>query len=81
MNAKRIVASRQKFKKRLNSSWYTRRDNVIGPIPNDILDLKDSFRRSLSDLQLEVWYYNQLETESEPVEMLIDEGGVDEGGE
>lgn len=81
LNAKRIVASRQKFKKRLNSSWYTRRDNVIGPIPNDILDLKDSFRRSLSDLQLEVWYYNQLETESEPVEMLIDEGGVDEGGE
>ena len=64
----------------LSHLLYVRRDNVIGTIPNDILDLKDSFRRSLSDLRLEVWYYNQLETESEPVEMIIDEGGIDEGG-
>lgn len=70
----RIVKSRKKFVKRLNSSWYTRRDNAISEIPDNLLDLKKEFRKKLSDLPLEVWHFHQLKTESEPVEMIIDEG-------
>ena len=41
---------------------------------SDLLDLKSEFRKKLSDLPLEVWHFHQLSTESEPVEMVIDEG-------
>jgi len=70
----RIVKSRKKFVKRLNSSWYTRRDYAVSEIPDNLLDLKSEFRKKLSDLPLEVWHFHQLSTESEPVEMVIDEG-------
>ena len=63
------------FKDRLNSSWYTRRDNVLVPIEQIINpDLLSNYRKKLNELKLEVWYFPQLESETEPVEMVIDDG-------
>ena len=72
-NAKKIVASRIKFKEKLNQGWQTRRDNVLAPIEN-ILNptIVDSYRKKLSDLNLEIWCMNQLEDEDEPFEMAFD---------
>ena len=72
LNAKKIVASRQKFKKHLNSSWQTRRDNVLGPI-EEVLNPKMITRKKLSDLNMEIWCMNQLEGEDEPFEMLFED--------
>lgn len=58
-----IVRSRQLFVDELNKSWYTRRDNVIANIPKDILDLKENFRKTLNDLNMEIWCMQQLENE------------------
>ena len=70
----KIVASRQKFKKHLNSSWQTRRDNVLNPIEN-ILNptIVDSYRKKLSDLNMEIWCMNQLDDEDEPFEMCFED--------
>ena len=71
----KIVGSRKMFKDRLNSSWYTRRDNVLVPIEQIINpDLLSNYRKKLNELKLEVWYFPQLDGEDEPVEMVIDEG-------
>jgi hypothetical protein len=72
-NAKKIVASRIKFKEKLNQGWQTRRDNVLSPIEN-ILNptIVDSYRKKLSDLNLEIWCMNQLDDEDEPFEMAFD---------
>ena len=72
-NAKKIVASRIKFKEKLNQGWQTRRDNVLAPIEN-ILNptIVDSYRKKLSDLNLEIWCMNQLDDEDEPFEMAFD---------
>jgi hypothetical protein len=72
-NAKKIVASRIKFKEKLNESWQTRRDNVLAPIEN-ILNptIVDSYRKKLTDLNLEIWCMNQLDDEDEPFEMAFD---------
>ena len=71
----KIVGSRKMFKDRLNSSWYTRRDNVLVPIEQIINpDLLSNYRKKLNELKLEVWYFPQLESETEPVEMVIDDG-------
>jgi hypothetical protein len=70
----KIVSSRQKFKKHLNSSWQTRRDNVLNPIEN-ILNptIVDSYRKKLSDLNMEIWCMNQLDDEDEPFEMCFED--------
>jgi hypothetical protein len=70
----KIVASRQKFKKHLNSSWQIRRDNVLNPIEN-ILNptIVDSYRKKLSDLNMEIWCMNQLDDEDEPFEMCFED--------
>ena len=70
----KIVASRQKFKRQLNISWQTRRDNVLKPIEN-ILNptIIDSYRKKLSDLNMEIWCMNQIDDENEPFEMCFED--------
>ena len=70
----KIVASRQKFRKQLNISWQTRRDNVLKPIEN-ILNptIVDGYRKKLSDLNMEIWCMNQLDDEDEPFEMCFED--------
>ena len=72
LNAKKIVASRQKFRKHLNTSWQTRRDNVLEPI-EEVLNPKMIARKKLSDLNMEIWCMNQLEGEDEPFEMMFED--------
>ena len=75
-NAKKIVASRIKFKEALNNSWYTRRDNVLLPVEQIVQPVMlDNYRKKLSDLNLEIWNMNQLDDEDEPFEMSFDERG------
>ncbi len=71
--ADEIVKSRDTFVKELNDTWYTRRDNVLANIPNDILDLKENFRKRLNDFNLEIWCMKQLENE-EVHELVFDTG-------
>jgi len=71
-NSKKIVASRLKFKEALNHAWYTRRDNILSPV-EQILNKDIIPRKTLSDLNLEIWNMNQLEDEDEPIEMVFDE--------
>ena len=66
----KIVASRLKFKDRLNSSWQDRRDNVLTPILG--LFNFEIHVQKLSDLNLEIWNFNQIEDEDEPFEMAFD---------
>mgnify|MGYP001486453033 FL=1 len=73
-NSKKIVASRLKFKEALNHAWYTRRDNILSPV-EQILNKDMVPRKTLSDLNLEIWNMNQLEDEDEPIEMVFDERG------
>tara|TARA_R100000152_G_C6753895_1_gene177647 strand:+ start:163 stop:1341 length:1179 start_codon:yes stop_codon:yes gene_type:complete len=71
--AKKIVASRTKYKKRLNSSWQARRNNALEPIKqvlND--DIVEKLTKKLSDLKLEIWNMHQIEGEDEPFEMAFD---------
>ena len=69
-NPQKIVASRLKFKDRLNSSWTIRRDNVLTPVLG--LFNFDIHVQKLSDLNLEIWNFNQIEDEDEPFEMAFD---------
>lgn len=68
---KKIVASRNKFKKRLNSSWQARRNNVLEPVET-LLQKGIIPRKTLSDLKLEIWNMHQIEGEDEPFEMAFD---------
>lgn len=70
-NAKKIVSSRHKFKSAINRAWYTRRDNVLLPV-EQILMKQMVPRKSLNDLNLEIWNMNQLDDEDEPFEMAFD---------
>ena len=69
-NPQKIVASRLKFKDRLNSSWTIRRDNVLTPVLG--LFNFDIHVQKLSDLNLEIWNFHQIEDEDEPFEMAFD---------
>ena len=69
-NPQKIVASRLKFKDRLNSSWTIRRDNVLTPVVG--LFNFDLHIQKLSDLNLEIWNFHQIEDEDEPFEMAFD---------
>tara|TARA_R100001443_G_C3341486_1_gene174578 strand:- start:131 stop:1306 length:1176 start_codon:yes stop_codon:yes gene_type:complete len=71
--AEDIVLSREIFIEELNKSWYLRRDNIIGEFPNELLDLKDNFRKKLNDFNVEIWCMKQLETE-ELHELMFDKG-------
>lgn len=71
-NAKKIAASRIKFKKELNKSWVVRRDNVLKPL-EEVLNPKMIQRKTLSDLNLEIWSMNQIEDEKTPIEMAFDD--------
>ena len=71
--AEDIVLSREVFVEELNKSWYLRRDNILDEIPDDILDLKENFRKNLNDFNLEIWCMKQLETE-ELHELMFDKG-------
>ena len=72
-NAKKIVASRIKFKEKLNSSWQIRRDNVLEPIKQILNDkILVDYRKKLNDLNLEIWCMNQLDDEDEPFEITYD---------
>ena len=69
-NPRKIVDSRLKFKDRLNSSWTIRRDNVLTPILG--LFNFEIHVQKLSDLNLEIWNFNQIEDEDEPFDMAFD---------
>ncbi len=69
-NPQKIVSSRLKFKDRLNSSWTIRRDNVLTPVLG--LFNFDIHVQKLSDLNLEIWNFHQIEDEDEPFEMAFD---------
>ena len=69
-NPRKIVDSRLKFKDRLNSSWTIRRDNVLTPVLG--LFNFDIHVQKLSDLNLEIWNFHQIEDEDEPFEMAFD---------
>ena len=71
--AEEIVESRNKFVKELNKAWYLKRDNVLARIPDNLLDLKDTFRKKLDDFNLEIWCMQQLETEGVH-EIVFDQG-------
>ena len=71
-NAKKVVASRTKFKKELKKTWVVRRDNVLKPI-EEVLNPKMIQRKSLSDLNLEIWSMHQIEDEDAPIEMAFDD--------
>ena len=73
-NPRKIVDSRLKFKDRLNSSWKARRDNVLTPVLG--LFNFEIHVQKLSDLNLEIWNFNQIEDEDEPFEMAFDKEGV-----
>ena len=73
--AKKIVASRNKYKKRLNSSWQARRDNVLAPLNSSNggpVGENYMICKKLSDLKLEIWNMHQIEGEDEPFEMAFD---------
>lgn len=70
----KIVGSRIKFKKQLNSSWQIRRDNVLFPIESILNpNIVDGYRKKLSDLNMEIWCMNQLDDEYEPFEMCFED--------
>jgi len=66
-----IVKSRNLFKKKLNDTWQTRRDNILNPVKS--LFNFDIYTKKLSDLNMEIWYMHQLEGEDEPMEMAFDD--------
>lgn len=69
-----IVLSREIFVEELNKSWYLRRDNILSEIPENLLDLKENFRKKLNDFNVEIWCMRQLETETLH-ELMFDKGG------
>tara|TARA_B100001996_G_scaffold377606_1_gene360481 strand:- start:4 stop:1128 length:1125 start_codon:yes stop_codon:yes gene_type:complete len=70
-NAQKIMTSRQKFEKRINSSYQLRRDNALQPV-EQILKPDMVPHKSLCDLPLEIWCMDQIEGEEEPYEILFD---------
>ena len=66
-----VAKSRNLFKKGLNDTWQTRRDNVLNPVKS--LFNFDITTKKLSDLNMEIWYMHQLEGEDEPIEMAFDD--------
>ena len=66
-----IIKSRNLFKKGLNSTWQTRRDNVLNPVKS--LFNFDITTKKLSDLNMEIWYMHQIEDEKEPMQMAFDD--------
>lgn len=72
--AQKIVSSRIRFKKKINHSWQSRRDNILAPVEKilnkDIVD--ENCRKRISDLKMEIWIMNQLEDEDEVFEMAFD---------
>jgi len=71
--AEDIVLSREIFVEELNKSWYLRRDNVLSEIPDNLLDLKENFRKKLNDFNVEIWCMKQLESENLH-ELIFDKG-------
>ena len=61
-----------RVKKELNKTWVVRRDNVLKPI-EEVLNPKMIQRKSLSDLNLEIWSMHQIEDEDAPIEMAFDD--------
>ena len=70
-NPKKIVASRNLFKKRLNSSYQARRDAALAPVES-ILNKEVIPYKKLNEFPLELWYMNQIEDEEEPFEVAFD---------
>lgn len=70
-NPKKIIKSRKKYVERLNASWKLRRNNVLEPVGN-ILNKDMVPYKKLSDLKLEIWTMNQIEGETEPLELSFD---------
>ena len=68
-----IKLSRKIFIEQINKGWYSRRDNILSTLPNDLLDLKEEFRKKLDDLELEIWWMAQLDGE-ETYELSFDRG-------
>ena len=69
--AKKVVAARNMFKKRLNSSWQGRRNNALEPV-EQLLQKDIVPRKKLSNLKLEIWNMHQIDGEDEPFEMAFD---------
>ena len=74
-NPKKIIKSRKKYVERLNASWKLRRNNVLEPVGN-ILNKDMVPHKKLSDLKLEIWTMNQIEGETEPLELSFDLEGT-----
>lgn len=70
-NPKKIVNSRNLFKKRLNSSYQTRRNAALAPVES-ILNKEVIPYKKLNEFPLEIWYMNQIEDEDEPFEVAFD---------
>jgi len=69
--AKKVVAARNMFKKRLNSSWQGRRNNALEPV-EQLLQKDIVPRKKLSNLKLEIWNMHQIDGEEDPFEMAFD---------
>ena len=73
--AKKIANSRKVFKQFLNESWVLRRENVLeplsasngGPVGENYM-----IRKTLTDLDLDIWVKDQIEGEEEPFPMNFD---------
>ena len=73
--AKKIANSRKVFKQFLNESWVLRRENVLeplsasngGPVGENYM-----IRKTLSDLDMDIWVKDQIEGEEEPFPMNFD---------
>ena len=74
-NPRKIVRSRNKYVERLNDNWVLRRDNVLAPLNasnGGPVGENYMISKKLSDLKLEIWAMNQLDDESEPLEVSFD---------
>ena len=73
--SKKIANSRKVFKQFLNESWVLRRENVLeplsasngGPVGENYM-----IRKTLTDLDLDIWVKDQIEGEEEPFPMNFD---------
>ena len=68
--AKKIKGARERFITNMIYSWNLRRENILDPIPEDLLNLKSEFRKNLHELNVEIWIKDQIEGETEP--FLVD---------
>ena len=69
---KKVVGARNRFKKRLNSSWQARRNNVLKPVGQILNDDIIPYKK-LSELKLEIWNMHQIDGEDEPFQMVFDD--------